>query len=117
MIMELRELLSWVVLDTSGQVLGCFTSKRLEPMVLVMPLPLKPEDFQKPVDTSSQVGILDKGKFDDPTLEEVPATYSPTIETPGPSCNIPPLDIALLLEEANKALGDWLAVKPSTDAC
>ena len=48
--------------------------------------------------------------------EEVPATYSPTIETPGPSSDVPPLDIAYLCKEANKALGDWLAVKSSIDA-
>ena len=85
-------------------------------MVLVMPLPPKPEDFPKLVDTSSQVGTLDKGKLDNPTLEEIPTTYSPTIETPGPSANVPPLDITHLQEEANKALGDWLAIKPSIEA-
>ena len=74
-------------------------------MVLIMPLPNNLEDFPKPVDTSSQVGTLDEGKLDDPTLGEVPATYSPTIETPGPSSDISPLDIAHLCEEANKALG------------
>ena len=56
MTMEVRELLSWAVLDTSGQVSGGSTPKRLEPMVLVTPLPTKPEDFPKLVDTSSQVG-------------------------------------------------------------
>ena len=81
---EVRELLSWAVPDTFGHVLGGSTPKRLEPVVLVTPLPPKPEDFPKPVDTSSQVGALDDSNLDDPTLEEVPATYSPTNETPGP---------------------------------
>ena len=36
---EVRELLSLAVSDTSGQVLGGSTPKRLEPMVLVTPLP------------------------------------------------------------------------------
>ena len=117
MTMEVREILSWVALDTSGQVLGGSTPKRLESMVLVMPLPPKLEDFPKLLDTSSQAGALDEGKLDNPTPEEVPTTYSPTIKTPGPSSNIPPLDIAHLCEEANKALGDWLAVKSSIDAC
>ena len=116
MTMEVRELLSQAVLDTSGQALGSSTPKRLEPLVLVMLLPPKPEDFPKSMDTSSQVGTLDEGKLDDPTPEEVPATYSPTIETPGPSGNVPPLDTVHLWEEANKALGDWLTVKPSIDA-
>ena len=86
-------------------------------MVLITPLSSKLEDFPKPVDTSSQVGALDEGELDDPTPEEVPATYSPTIKTPGPNGNVPPLDIAHLWGEANKALGDWLAVKSSIDAC
>ena len=68
------------------------------------------------MDISSQVGTLDEGKLDEPILEEGPATYSPTIETPGPNGNVPPLDIAHLCKEANKALGDWLAVKSSIDA-
>ena len=87
---EVRELLSWVVLDTSGQALGGSTPKRLEPMVLVTPLPPKPEDFPKLVETSSQVGVPDEGEMDDPTLEELHATYSPTIKTPGPSSDVPP---------------------------
>ena len=117
MTMEVRELLSWVVSDTSGQVLGGSTPKRLEPMVLVMPLPLKPEDFPKLVDTSSQVGTLDEGNLDDPTLEEVLVTSSPTNETLEPSSNAPPIDIAHLYKEANRALVDWLAIKSSIDAC
>ena len=54
-------------------------------MVLVTPLPPKLEDFPKPVDTSSQVGAPDEGDMDDPSLEQVPATYSPTIEPYGPA--------------------------------
>ena len=76
MTMEVRELLSQAVLDTSGHTSGSSTPKRLEPMVLVTPLP------PKLVDTSSQVGAPDDGKMDDPTLEEVHATYSPTFKTP-----------------------------------
>ena len=85
-------------------------------MVLVTPLPPKPEDFPKVVDTSSHVGAPHEGKMDDPTLEEVPSTYSPTLETLGPSNDIPPIDVAHLWEEANKALGEWLVVKSSVDA-
>ena len=96
--------------------IGGSTPKRLDPVVLVTPLPPKPEVFPKLVDTSSQVGTTDEGKMDDPTPEEVPATYSPTLKTPGPSGDTP-IDIAHLWEEANKALGDWLAVKSSVDVC
>ena len=85
-------------------------------MVLVTPLPHKPEDFPKPVDTSSQVSALDEGNLDDPTPEEVTATYSLTIKTFRSSSNIPSIDVVHLWEEANKALGNWLAVKSSIDA-
>ena len=74
---DVRELLSWAALDTSGQVLGGSTPKRLEPMVLVTPLPPKPEDFPKLVDTFSQVGAPGEGKMDDPTPEEVPCHLLP----------------------------------------
>ena len=37
--MEVRELPSWVALDASGHASGSSTPKRLEPMVLVTPLP------------------------------------------------------------------------------
>ena len=90
---------------------------RLEPVVLATPLPPKLEDFPKPVVTSSQVGAPDDAEMDELTPEEVHATYSPTIKTPGPSSNIPPIDIAHLWEEANKALWNWLAIKSSIDAC
>ena len=43
-------------------------------------------------------------------------TYSSTIETSDPSSDVPPLYIAHLWEEANKALGDWLVIKSSIDA-
>ena len=39
----------------------------------------------------------------------------PTVGTPGPSGDVPLLDIAHLQEEANKALGDWLVIKSSID--
>ena len=74
---EVRGLLSWMVSDTSGHVLGVSTPKRLEPMVLVMPLPPKPDDFPKQVDTSSQVGALDEGDLDDPTPEGGPLPPTP----------------------------------------
>ena len=55
MTMEVRDLLFWVGLDMSGHISGNSTPKRLEPVVLVTPLPTKPEVFPWPVDTSSQV--------------------------------------------------------------
>ena len=54
-------------------------------MVLVTPLPIKPEDFPQPVDTSSQVSAPDDADIEDASLEEIPAPSYPTAETPGPS--------------------------------
>ena len=39
-------------------------------MVLVTPLPTKPEDFPWPVDTSSQVSTLDDAEIEDASLED-----------------------------------------------
>ena len=115
MIMEVRELLSQAVLDTSEHTSGNSTPKRLEPMVLVTPLPTKPEDFPWSVDTSSQVSTPDDAEMEDASLEEIPTASSPTAETPRPSSGAPPSDAAHLWEEANKALGELLSVKSSID--
>ena len=119
MTMEVRELLSQVALDTSGHASGSSTPKRLEPMVLVTPLPAKWEDLAKPVDMSSvdmssQVSTPDDAEMEDLSLE-IPITSSPIAGTPGPSSDTPPLDIAHIQEEANKALGDLLVTKSLTD--
>ena len=53
MTMEVKELLSQVGLDISEHASGSSTPKRWEPIVLITPLPNKPEDFPKPVDMSS----------------------------------------------------------------
>ena len=81
---ELRDLLSQVVLDTSEHASGSSTLKRPEPMVLVNPLPSKPEDFAWPVDVSSQVSTPDNAEMEDASPEEMPAVSSPPAETPGP---------------------------------
>ena len=116
MTMEVRELLSWVGLDTSGHASGHSTPKRLEPMVLATPLPTKLEDFSRPVDTSSQVSTPDDAEMEDAPLEEIPTASSPTAKTPGPSGDAPASDAAHLWEEANKALGELLEIKSSIDA-
>ena len=105
MTMEVREPLCQVALDTSGHASGSSTPKRLEPMVLVTPLPPKWEDLTKLVDTSSQVSASDDAEMEDPS-QEIPTTSSPTARTPRPSHDAPPLDVAHLQEEPNKALGD-----------
>ena len=108
MTMEVKELLSWVELDMSGHTSGNSTPKRLEPMVLVTPLPTKPEYFPQPVDTSSWVSALDDAEMEDASLEDIPTASSHIAETPGPSSSAPVPDTAQLWEEANKALGELL---------
>ena len=117
MTMEVRELLSWAGLDTSEHASGSFTPKRWEPVVLITPLPTKPEDFPKPVDTSSQVSAPDNAEMEDTSLEEIPAPSHSTAEALGPNGDAPLPDVAHLWEEANRALGDLLAVKSSINAC
>ena len=89
---EVRELLSQVMLDTSGHTSRNSTLKRLNPMVLLTPLPPKLGDFPRPVDTSSQVSTPYDAKMGDTSLEEIPAATSPTAETPGHSGSTPPAD-------------------------
>ena len=117
MTLEVRELLSQSGLDTSEHASESSTPKRQELVVLVTSLPTKLEDFPKPVDTSSQVSAPDDAEMEDASLEEILAPSSPTAVAPEPSSDAPPPDAAHLQEEANKALGDLLAVKPSLYAC
>ena len=84
MTMEVRELLSQVVLDMSGHVLTNSTPKRLNPMVILTPLAHKPGDLSGPVDTSSQVSASDDAEMGEASLEEIPAVLSPMAKTPGP---------------------------------
>ena len=111
MTMEVRELLSQAVLDMSGHISVNSTQRRLNPMVILTPLPHKLGDPSRPVDTSSQVSAPDDAEMAEASLEEIPAAPSPTAETPGPSSNAPPADTDHLQEEANKALGGLLATK------
>ena len=63
--MEVSKLLSQAVLDTLGLASRSSTPKRPGSLALATPLPLKPEDSAKPVDTSSQVSIPDDAEMDD----------------------------------------------------
>ena len=55
------------------------------------------------MDTLSQVNIPDDAKMDDLTLEEICASPSPLVKTPGSSSKAPSLNVTKLKEEANKA--------------
>ena len=117
MTMEVRSLLSWVMLDMSGHVSGNLTPKRPNPMVVFTPPPHKLRDLLGPVDTSSQVSTPDDAKMAEAFLEEIPTTISPIAKTPGPSSGAPPTDASHPQEKANKALEELLAIKSSIDAC
>ena len=92
------KLLTQSVLDTSGLASGSSTPKRPGPLALATLLPLRLEDSTKPVDTSSQVSIPDDLEMDDPTLEEIHASLSLPVETPGPSSRAP----SVMLIRGNK---------------
>ena len=115
MTMEVRELLSWVGLDMSGHISENLTPKRLNPMVILTPLPHKLGDPSRPVDTSSQVSTPDDAEVAEASLEEIPTAPSPTAKTTGLSSSVPPTDTGHLQEEANKALGGLLAIRSSID--
>ena len=55
MTMEVRNLLCWVLLDTSSHMSGNLTPKRPNPVVVLTPPPHKLRDLSGQVDTSSQV--------------------------------------------------------------
>ena len=111
MTMKVRELLSCTLLDTSGHASENLTPKRLNPVVVLTPLPCELGGPSGPVDTSSQVGTPDDAEMAEASLEEIPAALSPTVETPGPSSGASPEDAGHLREKANKALGELLATK------
>ena len=116
MTMEVRSLLSWAILGTSGHRPGNSTPKRPNPVVILTPPPHKLKDLPKLVDTSSQVSAQDDVEMVDASLGEVPTTISPIAVAPRSRSNTPPADVGLLWEKANKALEELLATKSSIDA-
>ena len=117
MTMEVRNLLSQAMLDTSGHRSGNSTLRRPNPVVILTPPPHKPKELPQPVDTSSQVSAQDDSKMAEASLEGVPTTISPIAMTTRSRSITPPADMAELWENANKALEELLATKASIDAC
>ena len=116
MTMEVRSLLSRVMLDMSGHRTGNLTPIRLNPVVVLTPPPHKPKELPEPVDNSSQVSTLDDAKMVEASLEGVPTTISPIAMTTRSRSITPPTDVSELWENANKALEELLATKASIDA-
>ena len=96
MTMEVRELLSQAVLDTSGHESGNSTPKRLSPMVALTPPPPRLGDLSGPVDTSSQVSTPDDAEMGEASPEEIPTAPLPIAKTPGPSSGTPVKDASHL---------------------
>ena len=116
MTMEVRSLLSQVMLDTSGHGSGNSTPKRPNVVVILTPPPHKLRDLSRLVDTSLQVSTPDNVKMEEASLEGVPTTISPIAATPRSRSITPPKDVGQLQEKTNKALEELLATKSSIDA-
>ena len=78
MTMEVRELLSWAMLDTSSHMSGNSIPKRPNPVVILTLPPHKLRDPSGPVDTSSQASTPDDAKMVEASLEEIPTDTCPT---------------------------------------
>ena len=116
MTMEVRNLLTQAMLDTSGYGSGDSTPRRLNPVVVLTPPPYKQKELPKQLDTSSQVSAQDDAEMAEASLEGVPTTISPIATTTRSESITPSTDMAELWENANKALEELLAMKASIDA-
>ena len=112
MTMEVRNLLSQAVLETSGCRSKNSDPRRLNPVVISTPPLQKSEELPQPVDTSSQVST----EVAEASLEGIPTSTYP-IPTAARTGNVTPLvDAMELWENANKALKNLLTTKGSIDA-
>ena len=116
MTIEVRSLLSQVMLDMSGHGSGNSTLRTPNPVVVLTPPTHKLKEIPQPVDTSSQVSTLDDAKMVEASLERVPTTISPIAMTSRSRSITPPADAAELQQNANKALEELLATKASIGA-
>ena len=73
MTMEVRNLLSQAILETSGCRSKNLTPRRPNPVVVLMPPPQKSKELLQPVDTSSQVST----EMAEASLEGIPTSISP----------------------------------------
>ena len=116
MTMEVRNLLTQVMLDMSGHGSGDSTPRRLNPVVILTPPPYNQKELSKLLDTLSLASTQDDAKMLEASLEGVPTTISPIARTTRSESITPSADVAELQENANKALKELLAMKASIDA-
>ena len=111
MTMEVRNLLSQVMLDTSGHGSNNLTLRRPNPVVILMPPPHKPKELLPLVETSSQVST----EMADASLEGIQTSISPIAMTTRSGSITPPARHSWVQENANKALKELLTTKASID--
>ena len=111
MTMEVSNLLSHTVLEVSSCKSKCSSPRRSTTAVVLMTPPQKPEGPRQAVDISSQASI----KEAEASLEDIPTNISPIAVISRSGSISPPVDLAELQTNANRALDDLLNTKGSTD--
>ena len=109
--MEVRNLLSQVVLETSGCRSKNLTPRRPNPVVTPMPPPKKSGELLQPVDTSSQASA----EVAEASLEGIPTSISP-IAVASRTGSITPMVDAMSFGQT-KPSRICLTTKASSDAC
>ena len=110
MTMEVRNLLSCAVLETSSCGSAHSSPRRPTPAAVPMTPPQKPEG---PVDTSSQASA----EVLEASLEGIPTSISPITAISRTRSVTPLVDELELQANGNKALEDFLSTKASIDTC
>ena len=110
--MEVRNLLSQAMLETSSCGSEHSPARRHTPVVVPTTPPQKPEGPLQPVDTSSQASA----KVAEASLEDIHASISPIASISRTGSVTPLVDAMELQANANKALKDLLTTKASIDA-
>ena len=96
---EVRDLLSWAMLEMSGHSSESSTLRRPHPATVLMPPSHQPKKLLQLVDTSSQVSI----EMAETSLEGIPISISPIAVTSRSESISPPVDAMELHANANKA--------------
>ena len=113
MTMEVRNLLSQAILETSGCRSKNSTPRKPNPVVILMTLPQDSKELLQLVDTSSQASA----EMAEASLEGIPTSISPITMVSRPESITPPVDPLELWGNANKALKELLTTKASIDTC
>ena len=109
---EVSNLLFHAVLGVSSFESEHSSPRRSTTAAVPMTPPWKPEDPLQAVDTSSQVSVEEA----EASLEDIPANISPIAALSRSGSISPPVDLAKLQTNANRALDDLLNTKGSIDA-